>query len=53
MPRPKRPTSADMTLRLKQNAYVRGELAFTGDTFTFPRVEAEKRLKTTSFWEIV
>lgn len=47
------PAPETVTLRLKQNAFVRGELWLKGRTEPFPKEEANKRLSTTQFWETI
>jgi len=42
----------EVSLRLRQNAYVKGEFSPAGTVHAFPKAEAEKRLKTTQFWEL-
>jgi len=41
-----------VTLRLKQNEFVFGELRKEGSTFQFTKTEAARRLKTQTFWAI-
>lgn len=41
-----------MMLRLKQNEFVHGKLCMAGDTFSFSKSEARRRLTTQGFWEI-
>ncbi len=47
------PDASDtVTLRLKQNDYVRGKFTKAGKEFPFSKVEADRRMRKTQLWEI-
>lgn len=48
----RKPAPNGITLRLNQNAFVRGELYKEGTEFTFSKEEAEKRLRDTQYWDL-
>ena len=50
-PAPALPDGDVVTLRLKSNAYLLGELHLAGEAFAHPRAEAESLLQTTDLYE--